>query len=109
MRVAAHLFGPLNVSEAGLEPAVAVVAVAALKFCQCNMLWGSFPHLGVQGVEGLILIGALFLPSMALTSQGGFRSGTCYLLPYPSCHLGFLCIKFVLQSSITGRRTIKYF
>jgi hypothetical protein len=40
----AQLFGLLNVSQAGLEPAAAaVVVVAVLKFSQCNMLWGSFP------------------------------------------------------------------
>jgi hypothetical protein len=37
-----------------------MVAVAALKFSLCNMLWESFPILGVQGIEGLILVGALF-------------------------------------------------
>jgi hypothetical protein len=35
----AHLFGLSNVLQAGLEPAVAAeVAVAALKFSQCNVL-----------------------------------------------------------------------
>jgi hypothetical protein len=35
----AHLFGLLNVLQAGLEPVVAsVVVVAALKFSQCNVL-----------------------------------------------------------------------
>jgi hypothetical protein len=39
----AQLFGQLNALEAGLEPvAAAEVAVAALKFSQCNVLWGSF-------------------------------------------------------------------
>jgi hypothetical protein len=39
----AHLFGLSNVSQAGLEPAVATkVAVAVLKFSQCNVLWGGF-------------------------------------------------------------------
>jgi hypothetical protein len=32
----------------------------------------AFHWLGVQGVEGLILDGALFLPSVASKSQGGF-------------------------------------
>jgi hypothetical protein len=59
--------------EAGLELVMAAVAVvAALNFSQCNVLWGSFPQLGVQGVEGLILVGALFPPSVAPMSQGGF-------------------------------------
>jgi hypothetical protein len=39
----AHLFGLSNVSQAGLEPAAAAAVVAALKFSQCNGLWGSFP------------------------------------------------------------------
>jgi hypothetical protein len=45
-----------------LELAVAAVAVvAASKFSQCNVLWGSFPQSSGSGVEGLILVGALFL------------------------------------------------
>jgi hypothetical protein len=44
-----HLFGLLNVSQAGLELAVveevvAVVAVAAHLFSQCNIVWRSFPR-----------------------------------------------------------------
>jgi hypothetical protein len=40
----AHLFGQSNVSEAGMEPVEAAEAtVAALKFSQCNVFWGSFP------------------------------------------------------------------
>jgi hypothetical protein len=37
-----HLFGVLNVLQAGLEPVVAVAimaAVAAHLFSQCNMAW----------------------------------------------------------------------
>jgi hypothetical protein len=64
----AHLFGLSNVLKAGLEP-----VAAALKFSQCNMLWGSLPQAKVQGVEGLILVGVLFLPNVAPTSQGGFE------------------------------------
>jgi hypothetical protein len=37
----AHLFGVLNVSQAGLEPTVEVV-MAAHKFSQCNVAWRSF-------------------------------------------------------------------
>jgi hypothetical protein len=65
MMCGAHLFVLCNVSQAGLELLVAaaasVVVVAAPRFSQCNVLWESFPSLGVQGVEGLILIVALFL------------------------------------------------
>jgi hypothetical protein len=39
------LFGLSNVSQAGLEP----VAVAALKFSQCNVLWGSFLQVRSSG------------------------------------------------------------
>jgi hypothetical protein len=46
--------------------------VAALKFSQCNMLWGSFPQARVQSVKDLILVGALFLPSVAPESQEAF-------------------------------------
>jgi hypothetical protein len=56
-----------------LEPWVAsAAAVAALKFSQCNILWEAFHRLGVQGVEGLILVGVLFPPSVGPASQGGF-------------------------------------
>jgi hypothetical protein len=45
-----HLFGQLNVSEAGLEPeAAAEMIVAALIFSHCNVLWGSFPLAGGLG------------------------------------------------------------
>jgi hypothetical protein len=40
-----HSPGLYNVSQAGLEPVAAtVVAMAALKFSQCNLLLGSFPQ-----------------------------------------------------------------
>jgi hypothetical protein len=39
------MFVLLNVSQAGSEKVAAVaMAVAATKFSQCNMLWGSFPR-----------------------------------------------------------------
>jgi hypothetical protein len=73
----------------------AAVAVAILKFSQCNVLWGSF-----QGTKGLILVGALFLPSVAPVSQGGFGvMGLGYLFPYPSHHLGFSVIMFLSNFS----------
>jgi hypothetical protein len=46
---------------------------AAHLFSQCNVAWRSFPWVGVQGAELLILIGALFPPSVAPASQHGFR------------------------------------
>jgi hypothetical protein len=57
-----HLFGLSNVSQAGLEPAAAaVVAVVTLKFSQCSVLWGSFPHSRGSGGQMFDLVGALFL------------------------------------------------
>jgi hypothetical protein len=51
-----HVFSLSNVSQAGLEPAAAAaVVVAALKFSQCNVLWGSISWDRGWGVEGLIL------------------------------------------------------
>jgi hypothetical protein len=48
----AYLFGLSNVSQAGLEPVVAAAAeVAALKFSQCNVLWGSFPWARGSGCQ----------------------------------------------------------
>jgi hypothetical protein len=38
--------------------AAVVVAVTATKFSQYIMLWGSFPGLRVQGIKGLIPVGA---------------------------------------------------
>jgi hypothetical protein len=61
-----HLFGLPNVSQAGLE--LVVVAMVA------NVMWHgeTFYGLEFQGVEVLILLGALFPPSVAPTSQQGF-------------------------------------
>jgi hypothetical protein len=42
-----------------LEPATAAVVVAALKFSQHNVLWGSFPQ--AQGVKGLFLVLLYFI------------------------------------------------
>jgi hypothetical protein len=36
------------------------------------MLWEAFHMLGIQGIEGLILFGAIFLPSVAAMSQVDF-------------------------------------
>jgi hypothetical protein len=72
-----------------LEPVAAAEAVAALKFSQCNVLWEAFHGLGVQSVEGLILVGALFLPSVAPEFREILESQSLgYLLSYLSCHLG---------------------
>jgi hypothetical protein len=59
-----HLFGLPNVLQVGLE-----LAVAAHKFSQCNV---AFHGLEVQGIGILVLIGALFPPSVAPGSQEGF-------------------------------------
>jgi hypothetical protein len=44
----------------------------ALLFSQCNVVWQSFVGLRVQGVKVLILLCALFLPSVAPASQQDF-------------------------------------
>jgi hypothetical protein len=44
----AHLFGLLNVSQAGLELAV---AVAALLFSQCNVAWRRYPWARSSGCQ----------------------------------------------------------
>jgi hypothetical protein len=46
-----------------------LAAVGALLFSQCNM---AFHGLGLQGVEVLILLAALFLPSVTPASHQGF-------------------------------------
>jgi hypothetical protein len=53
-----------------LEPAAAAAAVvAASKFLSVTCCGEAFPGLGVKGVEGLILVGALFLHFSYLSSQ----------------------------------------
>jgi hypothetical protein len=49
-----------------------LAVVAALLFSQCNMCEEIFHVLGVQGVEVLIFLNALFLPVVAPVSQQGF-------------------------------------
>jgi hypothetical protein len=46
--------------------------VAAAHFLSVTWSGEAFYRLGVQGVEVLILVGALFLPSVAPASQKGF-------------------------------------
>jgi hypothetical protein len=60
----AHLFVLLSVLE------LVVAAAIATKFSQCNVLWGSFPQAGVQSVEGLILVDALFLLDVRRRREG---------------------------------------
>jgi hypothetical protein len=57
---------PTDVSQADLEPVSG--GTLALLFSQCNLVWRSFVQAGVQGVEVLILLGALCLPSVAPAS-----------------------------------------
>jgi hypothetical protein len=64
----AHLFGLLNFSQSGLE----LVAAAAHLFSHVTWHGEAFYRLGVQGVNVLILLGALFLPHVTPASQKGF-------------------------------------
>jgi hypothetical protein len=59
-----------GVSQAGLEPVSGSTGV--LLFSLCNVARRSFVWAGVWGVEVLILLGALFLPSVAPVSQQDF-------------------------------------
>jgi hypothetical protein len=76
MMFGTHLFGLPTVSQAGLElvsvVAAAAAVVAAHLFSQSTMVWRAFHRLRVQGVEALILLGALYLPSVAPASQQDF-------------------------------------
>jgi hypothetical protein len=48
----AYLFALSNVLKAGLEPVMAAaMVVAALKFSQYNMLWGSLPQARGSGCQ----------------------------------------------------------
>jgi hypothetical protein len=66
----AHLFGMLNVSQAGLE----LLSDSWEPSCFFSVMWcgEAFCGLGVQGVEVLILLSSLFLQSVAPASQQGF-------------------------------------
>jgi hypothetical protein len=65
----AHLFGLPNVARFG-----AGVSWWQEPCCFLSVAWHgeAFDRLGVQGVEVLSLLGALFLPSVAPVSQQGF-------------------------------------
>jgi hypothetical protein len=67
------LFVLSNFSQAGLELAVAAAAVAATSsFLSVTCFGEAFHRLGVQGVDGLILLGALLLPKVSPASRGRF-------------------------------------
>jgi hypothetical protein len=68
-----HLFGLSNVSQAGLEQWQWLQWQEQLSsFFSVTCCGDAFHRLGVQGVEDLILSGALFPLSVAPESQGGF-------------------------------------
>jgi membrane protein insertase Oxa1/YidC/SpoIIIJ len=71
MILGTHLFGHLNVSQAGLELAIWWLWEPS---CFLSVTWHgeAFYGLGVQGIKVLILLRALFLPIMAPASQQGF-------------------------------------
>jgi hypothetical protein len=54
MMLSAHLFGLLNVSQAGLELVVVVAVVAAIAhlFSQCNLVWRRFLRARGSGCQG---------------------------------------------------------
>jgi hypothetical protein len=60
----------LDVSQAGLD--LESGGMGALLFSQGNMVCRSFLWAGGSGVNVLILLGALFLPSVAPSSQQDF-------------------------------------
>jgi hypothetical protein len=70
MTLGTHLFDLPNVSQAGLE--LASGGGGSHLFSQCKVAWRSFLWLVIQGVEVLILLGALFLTSVAQASQQDF-------------------------------------
>jgi hypothetical protein len=80
----AHLFGLLNVSQAGL--ALLSGGAGALLFSQCNVACDAFHRLRVQGVEVPILLSALFPPSAVPASQPDSRV-TELMLPAPAPRL----------------------
>jgi hypothetical protein len=68
-----HLFCLLNISQAGLELA-ADGWQGQHPTCFLSVTWHgeTFYGLEVQGAEVLILLGSLFLPSVASACQQGF-------------------------------------
>jgi hypothetical protein len=75
MMLGAHLFGLLNVSQAFLswqQQRRRWQWWQPTSFLSVMWCGEAFYGLGVQGVEVLILLGALFLPSVAPVSQQGF-------------------------------------
>jgi hypothetical protein len=85
--------------------AAAEAVVAAFMFSQCKVFWEASNRLEVQDVKGLNLVGALFPPSVAPMSREVLESqSSCYLFPYPSCHLGssliilYTCKMFTYES-----------
>jgi hypothetical protein len=70
MMLGAHLFSLPNVSQTDLKP---VVGGRQQPTCFLSVTWhGAFYWLGVQGVEVLIVFGALFPPSVAPATQQHF-------------------------------------
>jgi hypothetical protein len=88
----AHLFGLFNVSPAGLEPvAASAVAVAALKFSQHYVLWGSLAQARGSGYRRFDSGWCFTSSKCGCNISLGFLSrNSGYLLPYCSHHLGSL-------------------
>jgi hypothetical protein len=63
--------------------------------------WKSFPQVRVQDVEVLILLAALFLPSVALASQQSFGALELMLsASVPYRHLGSLSFIFKITAKM---------
>jgi hypothetical protein len=74
MMLGTHLFGLLNVSQAGSRGGNSGGWWQQLPTCFLSVMWHgeAFYGLGVQGVKVLILLCASFLPSVAPACQQGF-------------------------------------
>jgi hypothetical protein len=74
--------------------------VVAAASCFLSVMWRveAFHGLGVQGVKVSILLGPLFLPSVAPAPQQVLESrSSCCLLLHPSRHLDSFSIEFCIN------------
>jgi hypothetical protein len=82
-----HLFGLSNVSQAGLEPAVAAVTVVALKFSQCgSSASGRFWSHGTQAICFCTLVAILDLSELLFSP-----ARNCVTLELQLCLVSSTC------------------